>query len=94
MDGGRDEKTLGLPDSLIVVSCGTCRKLLAVDPVEAAIHRVAKVAGRIKGRSYCSGCLAVSGAGVSGIAGGLATNLGSPSPWNENANRAREDGSP
>ena len=85
-----DPESRSLPDA-IVVNCGGCRVLLAVDRDLARAHAMPHVSGRINGRAYCRGCLDVSGAGVSGLAGGMATDFGSPSPWNETAQRAREE---
>ena len=83
-----------LPPDLIVVDCSGCSKVLRVDPKNKYKGQAVppRVAGRINGKPFCTGCLDVSGAGVSGLAGGMATDFGTPSPWNENARRAREDG--
>lgn len=82
-----------LPDDLVVVDCAGCKALLSSEkqPRRVASTSIGKVAGRIKGRPFCAGCLNIPGAGVSGLAGGMAGDFGSPSPWSENANRARED---
>ncbi|KKN85912.1 hypothetical protein LCGC14_0273240 [marine sediment metagenome] len=82
-----------LPPEMVVVNCAGCRTVLRVDPQnkwkgEAVPQRVR---GRIKGKPFCSGCLDVSGAGISGLAGGMATDFGTPSPWHENSQRAAED---
>lgn len=50
------------------------------------------LAGRIRGRPYCAECLKVGTNGISGIRGGR-SGSSEPSPWNENAVRAMEDGS-
>lgn len=84
-----------LPDDVRVVDCAGCRAVLAGDSVpqeRAKALRLPRIAGRIHGRPYCAGCLAIAGAGVSGLAGGLATDHGSPSPWLEGSTRALEDG--
>lgn len=78
-------------------NCATCRMLMLAQPLaDDDLRRLAPdcpatVAGRITGRAFCRGCLQISGAGVSGLAGGMATDFGSPSPWHENATRASED---
>lgn len=79
-----------LPDDLRVVNCAGCEALLSAEPQR--LCGLPGVGGRIKGRPFCAGCLAVTGAGVSGLAGGMATDHGSPSPWHENATRAQEEG--
>lgn len=83
-----------LPDDLRVVNCAGCDAMLAVDRAQADALRckhLPTIAGRMHGRPYCAGCLDVGGAGVSGLAGGMATDHGSPSPWHENATRAHEE---
>lgn len=84
-----------LPDDLRVADCAGCGAVLAADRAQADALRckhLPTIAGRIKGRPYCAGCLAIAGAGVSGLAGGMATDHGSPSPWLEGSTRAIEDG--
>lgn len=51
--------------------------------------RAVPLAGRIKGRPFCSPCLAISSSGVSGVSGGRGAG-GDPSPWQENAVRSME----
>lgn len=87
-----DPEARELPEDAVVVNCGGCRVLLAVDRELARWHGMPHVAGRIDGRAYCAGCLKISGAGVSGLVGGMATDMNSPSPWHENVMRGHEEG--
>ena len=82
-----------LPPDLVIVDCASCGDVLRVDPTNRWEGQAVppRVAGRIKGAPFCSGCLDVSGAGVSGLAGGMATDHGTPSPWLEGAQRASEE---
>lgn len=86
----------GLPLDVRVANCAGCGCLvLSVRELRrlGRDHGIqGRLAGRIHGRPYCHGCLEVSPAGVSGLAGGMATDHGSPSPWHENTTRAAEDG--
>lgn len=84
---------MNLPDDAVVTNCAGCGALLACNDRDAKRTGLRQPRGRIKERPFCAGCLDVGGAGVSGLAGGMATDFGSPSPWRENAVRGLEDGS-
>ena len=87
-----------LPGNWVVVDCAGCKCLLRVHPEKlpggARSYEVAALAGRIKGKPYCGGCLRVADVCVSGLGGGAApiwNREGDGGPWGENAQRARED---